>query len=161
MPSWSNTELGRYRLAVMRRNVLAALTLSLVLMTSACIEDDTEVARDPVRIPDVNPTAIAALPGGIEVAQVSITDGSFSVEEVVLQQLEPTIIEVTNHDDRAYRLEIADLVSPAEIAPNTLTQVEFTTPDDGLFTGALLAADNDEVLDTVFVAVQDEGATGP
>ena len=150
MPSWSNTELGRYRLAVMRRNVLAALTLSLVLMTSACIEDDTEVARDPVRIPDVNPTA-----------QVSITDGSFSVEEVVLQQLEPTIIEVTNHDDRAYRLEIADLVSPAEIAPNTLTQVEFTTPDDGLFTGALLAADNDEVLDTVFVAVQDEGATGP
>ena len=142
-------------------NLRFALLGVLMLAGSACIEDDTEVARDPVRVPTVTPTAIAALPGGIEVAQLAINDGSFVVEEVVLQQLEPTILEVINHDDRPYRLRIGDLLTVTEIPADTTRRIEFTTPSAMIYTGELVAAESDDVLDEVFVTVQDEGATEP
>jgi len=146
---------------VLRSAAAAAIALLLAASVLACGDDDTEVARDPVRPSDASPTALAEVPGSVEVAQVTIDEGAFGVEEVVVQRLEPTIIRVDNQDDQAYRLRIDELLAPAEIPPGTVTDVEFTTPSEGRYDGALLAAEDDEVLAAIVVTVIAPGATAP
>ncbi|HMM43409.1 MAG TPA: cupredoxin domain-containing protein [Thermomicrobiales bacterium] len=151
---------GRRRFA-RRATAGMAILLMLPFAGLACGEDDTEVARDPVRPSDASPTALAEVSGSTEVAQVAIVDGAFSVEEVVAQQLEPTIIKIDNKDATPYRLRIDGLVTPTEIAPNAVTGVEFTTPSAGRFDGDLLAAEGDATLDELVITVIAPGATHP
>lgn len=138
-----------------------AILLMLAFSGLACGEDETEIARDPVRPSDASPTALAEVSGSTEVAQVAIVDGTFSVEEVITQQLEPMILKVDNQDATPYRLRIDDLVAPTEIAANTVTEVEFTTPSTGRFDGDLLAVEGDDTLDDLVVTVIAPGATNP
>lgn len=145
-----------------RRLILATgALLAAMMIATACTDDDTEVATDPVRDPSASPTALAEVPASIEVAQVTIEDGSFDVDEIILQQGEPSILEVTNQDDRAYRLQIGDLLAPTDIPQGTTTRVEFTTPSSDQYEGELLASDGDDVVDDVLVTVMSGGATSP
>ncbi len=137
--------------------------MPLVLaLLAACVGEDEEVANQRQVALRVTPTAIAALPPGIEEATLHIRDGQFGVDQLLLQEDEPTVLHVVNTDERAYRLRIVeDLVTATPIAPSTTTPLGFTTPDAGRYEGQLLAAEGDEVLDTVAVIVQSPGALQP
>jgi hypothetical protein len=141
------------------RRVLMLVALATAL---AGCGDKEEVATDREAIPNASPTALAALPDDIEEATVLVESGTFLVEELVLSRGEPTVLHVVNADDRAYRLTITeDLVRPTLIAASGTTNVGFTTPDADVYEGQLLAAERDNVLDTVRVVVQAVGGIAP
>jgi hypothetical protein len=125
------------------------------------IEGDGAIAVDRVAIPDASPTALDDLPDDIEEATVSIAGGAFGVDEIVLREDEPTVLRVDNRDDLGYFLGIGDLVPAAAIPARRVTEIQFTTPNAGVYEGRLVASDEATVLDTVRVIVQSAGATAP
>lgn len=118
--------------------------------------DEEEVATDREVVPDVTPAASDELPQGIEAATLEISDGEFVADELLLQQGEPTVLRVINSDDTAYQLEIGDLVPATSIPAGATTEVEFTTPKAGTYTGQLQAEDGAPVSEFV-VTVQPPG----
>lgn len=144
---------------VFQRAIVVAIALGPFLV-AGCGEDD-EVAREREAVPSVTPTALAGLPGGVEVAELTIVDGEFDVGELILQEDEPTVLNIVNHDDRTYRFRIGDVLTPTEIAADTTTRLEFTTPNPNHSTGQLLAANTDDVLDEINVLILAPGQTNP
>ncbi len=121
-----------------------------------------EIATERESTIDVSPAAIASLPEDIEEASVTVANGMFGVDVIRLLEGVPTVLHVTNEDDRAYRLQIVeDLVTAAPIASNATTDIEFTTPNAGEFEGQLLPDEGDDVLDTVQVIVRSAGGVQP
>ena len=159
MMRWRVLVRSRLRLrAGLRLVVLAPLLLG---MLAGCGDEDEEVATDREGIPTVTPTAVAALPDAIEEATLTIAGGAFGVDELVLQEDEPTVLHVVNADDRAYRFRIVeDLVTATPIAADGTTAVKFTTPLANVYEGQLLAAE-DDVVDTIRVVVQAAGGVEP
>lgn len=148
-----------------RRNGTGGTFLSLVavmilLLVSTC-GDDSEVAEERDVVPAVTPSALAALPEGVEVASIVIQDGEFQTSEIILQEDEPSVLSVDNQDDRAYRLQIGDLVTPTEIRANAVTEVKFTTPIPEEYEAELLAEEEDDVIATIPVVVISPGETNP
>jgi hypothetical protein len=147
-----------------RRTTTTASAVVLLIVLDGCVfgGEGSEVATDQVRIPEVTAAALPLLPEGIEETTIVITHGAFDVESVLLQEGEPTVLHVVNTDDRAYRLRIGeDLVTFTMIAAGTTTDVKFTTPNANSYDGHLLAAEGDEVVDTVRVRVQSPGGLQP
>jgi hypothetical protein len=139
-----------------------ALALLLALALTACGDDDeVEVATERQEVPEVTPTALAALPEGVEQAALAIVDGGFDVEELVLQAQEPTVLEIVNHDEEGYVLQIGDLVTPTPIEPSAVTEVKFTTPKPAIYTARISPIGSSEVVDEIRVIVQEAGATSP
>lgn len=144
--------------ALLRLSILVA---ALLLVSTACMGDKTEVAREVDKGEQASPTALAEMPQDINVARITIKDGAFSVEEVIVQQAEPSILNVENQDGRAYRFEIDDIVAPTDVAANTTTRVAFTAPKADRYTGKLLAVDSDAVIAQITVDVSAPGAVAP
>ena len=138
------------RCAVCILGVLLGMTLLV-----ACGDDD-DVATEREEIPAVTPGSNDEIPQGIEAATVSISDGAIGVDELMLQQGEPTELRIVNEDETAYTFEIQDLVASTSIPASTTTDVGFSTPSAGTFTGRLLDADG-TVLDEFRVVVQAPG----
>lgn len=139
------------------RILLVPLCLMLLV---ACGDEDDEVATDRLTVPEVTPGASDELPQGIETATIEITDGAFGVEELLLQEDEPTALDVVNNDDEDYTFQIADLVGDTLIPAGATVEVEFTTPTADTYTGRLLAEDG-TVLSEMRVIVQAPGAVEP
>ena len=140
---------------------IGILLLPLCLMfVVACGDEDEEVATDTLTVPEVTPGASDEIPEGIETATIEITDGAYGVDELLLQQDQPTVLDVVNNDDQAYTLEIADLVNDTEIPAGATVEVEFTTPTAETYEGRLLA-ENGTVLSEMRVIVQAPGAVEP
>lgn len=140
-----------------RRWAPALLGLLLAVALAGCGEEE-EVAEPREAVPNVTPTALAALPEGVEEATLEIRDAAFGVDEVILQEAEPTVLHVVNYDDRTYLLRIVeDLVTATPIPAATTTNVAFTTPKAAEYEGQLLDAESEDVLDTVDVVVQAPG----
>ncbi len=97
---------------------------------------------------------VTMLPAAVQEATIEVRDGTFGIDELTLREGEATTLQVVNHDDRSYRLRIGDLVTPTPVAPNTTTEIHFTTPTTEAYAGQLLAAEGNQVLDTIRVAVQ-------
>jgi len=133
--------------------------LCLMLLV-ACGDEDEEVATDRLTVPEVAPGASDELPQGIESATVEITNAEFGVDELLLQQAEPTVLDVVNNDEEDYTLQIGDLVGDTLIPAGTTVEVEFTTPTAETYEGRLLAADG-TVLSEMRVIVQAPGAVEP
>ncbi len=133
--------------------------LCLMLLV-ACGDEDEEVATDRLTAPEVTPGAIDELPQGIESASVEITDAEFGVDELLVQQGEPTVLDLINNDDEDYTFEIGDLVGDTPIPAGTTVEIEFTTPKAETYDGQLLAADG-TVLSEMRVIVQAPGAVEP
>lgn len=133
--------------------------LCLVLLV-ACGDDDVEVATETLNVPEVTPGASDELPEGIEVASIEITDGTFGVDELLLQQGQPTVLDIVNNDDEDYTFRIGDLVGDTLIPAGTTVEIEFTTPTAETYEGELLAADS-TVLSEMRVIVQAPGAVEP
>lgn len=112
-------------------------------------------------IPTVAPTAVAALPAGIKEATITVSGGTFDVDQVTLLRDQPTVLHVVNHDNRAYRFRIRGLVNATPIAAGTTTNVGFTTPKPAVDEGDLLPASGDAPLDTVRVVVQEASGIKP
>lgn len=139
---------------------LSIVTSVLLVFSVACMGNDTEVAETDQGV-TASPTALAELPADIEVANITIKDGMFSVAEVIVQQGTPSILDVVNQDDRAYRLKIDDLVAPTDIAADATTRVSFTTPKVDRYQAELLASDSDDVLAQITLNVIGPGGTQP
>ena len=145
--------------AGLRLVVFVPLLLGIL---AGCADEEEEVATDREGIPTVTPTAVAALPDAVEEATLTIAGGAFGVDELVLHEGEPTVLHVVNADDRAYRFRIVeDLVTATPIAADGTTDVKFTTPLANVYEGQLLAAEGDDVVDTVRVVVQAAGGVEP
>ncbi len=99
----------------------------------------------------MTPGASDEIPEGIETATIEITDGAYGVDELLLQQDQPTVLDVVNNDDQAYTLEIADLVNDTEIPAGATAET---------YEGRLLAEDG-TVLSEMRVIVQAPGAVEP
>lgn len=135
------------------------IPLCLVLLV-ACGDEDEEVATDRLVVPEVTPGASDELPQGIESATIEVSDGAFGVDELLLQQAEPTVLDVVNNDDEDYTFRIDDLVGDTLIPAGTTVEIEFTTPSAETYEGRLLAADG-TVLSEMRVIVQAPGAVEP
>ncbi len=104
---------------------------------------------------------VTMLPAAVQEATIEVRDGNFGVDELTLREGEATTLQVVNRDDRSYRLRIGDLVTPTPVAPNATTEIHFTAPTIEAYSGQLLEAEGDQVLDTVLVAVQLAGEIVP
>lgn len=135
----------------------SALILLLTGALVACGEEEDVATETEGVPPDLTPEASDELMQGVEEVDLVIVDGDFEVGELVVQQGEATVIHVTNQDDEAYRFEIDGLVSAQEIAADSTTDVEFTTPNAGTHTGQLLGEDDDTVLAEVTLDVRAAG----
>jgi len=135
---------------------------SVVLLSGLLVAcgGEEEVATDREVVPDVTPAASDELPQGIEAATVEISDGELVADELLLQQGEPTVLRVINSDDTAYLLEIGDLVPATAIPASATTDVEFTTPKAGTYTGQLQGEDGTPVSEFT-VTVQPPGGVDP
>lgn len=142
-----------------RLTSILLIPLCLALLV-ACGDEECEVAKETLNVPEVTTGASDELPEGIEVATVEITDGAFSVDELLLQQAEPTVLDVVNNDDEDYTLRIGDLVGDTLIPAGASVEVEFTTPSAETYEGRLLSADG-TVLSEMRVIVQAPGAVEP
>ena len=146
----------------MIRPLLWLILLPLLVALAACGDSDEELATEREGVPTVPPTTLAALPDDIGEATLAITGGAFGVEELLLQEDEPTLLHVVNNDDRAYRFRVVeDLVTLTPIAPRATTDVGFTTPKANVYEGQLLPAEGEETLDTVRVVVLGPGGLRP
>ena len=146
----------------MRRLRMSVLAPLLLVLLAAGGDGDEEVATEREGVPTAPPTTLAALPDDIGEATVEIASGAFGVEELTLQENEPTLLHVVNNDDRAYRFRIVeDLVTATAIAPRATTDVGFTTPRANVYEGQLLPAAGEEVLDAVRVVVLGPGGVEP
>ncbi len=134
-----------------------ALLAAVILAVLASRDDEAEVATEREDVPETTPTALAALPGGVEETALTVQGGAFAVNELVLQEGEPTELDVVNGDGVPYRLRIGDLITPTPIDANGVTVVKFTTPIASTYEGQLLAAEGDEVLDTLRVVIRSPG----
>lgn len=117
----------------------------------------TKVASDRNTAPQVAPGASNKLPQGTEEATLKIAGGAFGSGKLRLQQGQPTTLHIVNGDNTAYRLKIEGLVIATAIPAGATTDVAFTTPKAGTYTGQLLAADNNSVLSEIQVTVQAPG----
>lgn len=140
--------------------LLQGSSIVLLLGLLVACGNEEEVATDREVVPDVTPAASDELPQGIEAATLEISDGEFVADELVLQQGEPTVLRVINSDDTAYQLEIGDLVPATTIPASATTDVEFTTPKAGTYTGQLQAEDGTLVSEFA-VIVQAPGGVDP
>ncbi len=138
-----------------------ALLAAVILAVLAYRDDNADVATEREDVPEITPTALAALPEGVEETSLTVEGGAFAVDELVLQEGEPTELHVVNSDAVPYRLRIGDLVTPTTIAADMVTEVKFTTPNANTFEGQLLAAEGDEVLDTLRVVIRSPGGVAP
>lgn len=120
--------------------------------------DEEETATDRDTIPEVTPGANDELPGDIESATVTITDGEFDVDEISVTQGAPTELNIVNQDSDAYTFEVEGLVTGQTIEANATTEVGFTTPDDGTFDGRLSDADGTTVDEFQILVVGPGGA---
>lgn len=152
--AWA-TGVAGFLFAVGRRGVVGVMVL---LLLSGCIFGDSETSEELVGSTNVTPSAIGALPEDIGEVTITIADGAFDVENVLLQEGQPTVLHVVNNDDRAYRLKIGEsLVAAEPIAASTTTDIQFTTPNADIFDGELLAEETDEVIATIEVVVRAPG----
>jgi hypothetical protein len=141
---------------------MSFLVLPLTLLMLAGCGEEANVAEPRTAVPIASPTTLAELPNTIEAVEVTVSNGTFSVDQLTLQEDEPSILRVTNKDDTAYRIKIKpDLVTATAVPANKTTDIAFTTPKANTYEGDLLAADSDKVLDTVDVVVQSPGAVNP
>lgn len=143
----------RNGLVVFLRGVL----LLMVVGSLVACGNDEEVATEREEVPDVSPMASDELPQDIEATSLEIVDGEFTVDELILHQGEPTELVVVNRDDESYLFLIEDLVFDQEIPADSTTEIGFTTPDSGTYTGQLLNAEDDSVVADVTVTVQEVG----
>ncbi|MBW3634351.1 MAG: cupredoxin domain-containing protein [Chloroflexi bacterium] len=111
----------------------------------------TTPADEPEVVAEAEPAA--PLPSGVETTELVVEGGEFTAEELTLVEDLPTVLRVTNDDDRPYHFRINDLVATIVLPPNELTVVEFTTPSGGVFAGRLLAPDDEAELDLLPVTV--------
>ena len=135
-------------------SVLVLTLLAVVLSLAACSKSGADIAGKPQAVPEVSPGALPALSQGIEGTTLTITDARFETEPLVLQVNQPAVLSVVNHDNRAYRLRIDQLVDGQPIAAATTTRVGFTTPKVGTYAGHLLEATNDTTLASLRVVVE-------
>jgi hypothetical protein len=127
---------------------LGLTLLAVVLSLVACSNSEADIARKPQVVPEVSPGALPALSQGIEGTTLTITDARFETEPLVLQVNQPAVLSVVNRDNRAYRLQIDQLVDG------------FTAPKVGTYAGHLLEATNDTTLASLRVVVEaPSGAT--
>ncbi len=139
---------------------LGLTLLAVVLSLVACSNSEADIARKPQVVPEVSPGALPALSQGIEGTTLTITDARFETEPLVLQVNQPAVLSVVNRDNRAYRLQIDQLVDGQLIGSATTTRVGFTTPKVGTYAGHLLEATNDTTLASLRVVVEaPSGAT--
>ncbi len=139
---------------------LIGILLAALVLLPAC-GDESEVAEERDAVPDTTPVALDQLPEGVEVVDVVIQDGEFQTSEIILQEDEPTVLRISNQDDQRYALEIGDILTPTELAPGEVTDIEMTTPLPEEYVGELLTEDEEEVVDTIPVLVVAPGRTAP
>lgn len=143
--------------------LLATALLAAVLLAVFAARDDGDagVATEREDVPEITPTAVAALPEGVGEASLVVMDGAFGVDELILQEDEPTELHVVNSDAVPYRLRIADLVTPSPIAASAVTDIKFTTPTANVYEAQLLATEGQAVLDTLRVVIRSAGGVAP
>ncbi len=138
------------------------LLLPLTLFLLVGCGEEAKVAEPRTAVPNASPTTLAELPNAIEAVEVTVSNGTFGVDQLTFQEDQPSILRVTNKDNNAYRLQIKpNLVAATAVAANKTTDIQFTTPKANTYEGDLLAADSDKVLDTVDIVVQSPGAVSP
>ena len=141
-------------------SALVLTLLAVVLSLAACSKSEADIAGKHEVVPEVSPGALPALPQGIEGTTLTIANARFETEQLVLQVNQPAVLSVVNHDNRAYRLRIDQLVDGQPIAAATTTRVGFTTSKVGTYAGHLLEATNDTTLASLRVVVEaPSGAT--
>lgn len=139
-----------------RTIIRTLLLLPLVLvMLVGCGE--AKVATEQDAAPQIAPKASNKLPQGIEAATLEIHGGTLDASRLRIQQDEPTTLHIVNGDNTAYRLKIENLVMATAIPANATTDVSFTTPKAGTYTGQLLGENNDSVVSEFQVTVMAPG----
>ena len=138
-----------------RQRLVRILLLLPLLMAVLVGCGGTKVASDRNTAPQVAPGASNKLPQ-TEEATLKIAGGAFGSSTLQLQQDEPTTLHIVNGDTTAYQLKIEGLAISTAIPASATTDVAFTTPKAGTYTGQLLAADN-AVLSEIQVTIQAPG----
>jgi hypothetical protein len=135
---------------------LVALIGGMLLLTAACSNNDdnaADVANDQDQPLTGSPTALAGRNEETQEVEVTIHNGSFGEDEIELQEQHASVINVVNHDDTAYMLEIEELVAGSPIAAGSTTRVELTSGTSGSYTATLMAQGSTDALDTMTVQV--------
>jgi hypothetical protein len=114
--------------------------------TSPATEEPTDGTTTPETDAD---TDLPAVPAAFQVASIEVAGGAFPPGEVTLLAGQPVVLSVFNSDDRAYRVEILDLVDAEVIVADATTEIGFTVPTPGMYEVRLLPAEGTEILDTL------------
>jgi hypothetical protein len=110
----------------------------------------------------VTPNAVNKAPENLNEVTITVKDGKFVQDQIILQVQGASIVHIANQDSTAYRFQLLpDLVNPTPIGANGTTTVEFTTTSAGNFTGQLLPRQGTNVLSTINVRVQTAGGVNP
>jgi hypothetical protein len=133
---------------------LVVLVASILILGGCGTTNDVATNLPPI-VPDASPQDLADVPQGLEEASLTIEGGRFAQRELILQQNQPTVLHVANHDGRDYQLQITpNLVDPTAVAATTVTQIEFTDPDAGTYQAKLLQPDTGNILATLNVEIE-------
>ncbi len=143
--------------------VIVLMTLPLLVLSGCGDEGDGDEEAVATELPAIPPTlrpspdADQVLEQGIEGERLTVANGSFDVETLILQVQQPVVLTISNQDADAYRFGISSLLNPVTVTAGGTTMVEFTTPTEGEFEGRLYAAEGDEIVSTIQIQVQEPG----
>lgn len=142
----------------MMRYLSAGMLVVLLLAVIASCSDDTEVAEELTGDANTTPEALANLPEGVEVAELTIQDGEFDEDSLSATAESPVDLRITNEDDQTYTFAVGDIITETEIPAGTTTGVAFNAPTIDEYEGQLLGPDG-EIIDTIFFEVSGPGGT--
>lgn len=143
------------RFSVGRALMLAAA--AILMLTAVACRDDTTSATPFGGVFTGSPTAAPGLMDSPEQLDVSISDGSFDVREIRVTAGVPTMMRVTNSDDREYVLRIGNLVTETEIPAGETVEVNFTTPAAEITEAELLDGPDGDQIDRAVLVIREPG----
>jgi hypothetical protein len=144
-----------------RRHPVVPVVLTLILILGAILalgirNENEDVATNLTPIaPNVPAQDLNQVPVGLEKAKLTLKGGKFAESGLLLQQNQPTVLNIDNSDNQAYQLQfVPNLVGPTAIAAATTTQIEFTDPDRGIYEAQLLDPDTGQVMAKLTVEIE-------
>jgi hypothetical protein len=136
---------------------LALAAVVVLLLTAVACRDDTTSATPFGGVFTGTPTAAPGVSDSPEQLDVTISDGGFDVREIRVTAGVPTMMRVTNNDDRDYVLRIGNLVNEMDIPAGETVDVNFTTPVAEVTEAELLDGADGDQLDRAVLVIREPG----
>lgn len=134
-----------------------ALVATLVLLTAAGCRDDATSATPFSGVFTGTPTAGPLATDQPEQLDVTVSGGEFDTREIRVTVDVPTMMRVTNEDDRDYTLRIGNLVTETTLPAGETVEVNFTTPSAEVVEAELLDGPGGEQIDRTVLVIREPG----